>query len=157
MIWSHSFPSTSFLPASFPTLNLPMFASSPPRFCSPHFFVFINEKSRLDFVDSTVVLRLEVRWNVLNVLVIAATDGVMAQTREHLLLARQIGLSHIIVFINKADLVDDDVLTLVEIEARELLLEHGFDGSFFDFTRFTSTNLHSASVFLKTFSATGIK
>uniref|UniRef100_F1L2K3 protein-synthesizing GTPase n=1 Tax=Ascaris suum TaxID=6253 RepID=F1L2K3_ASCSU len=61
------------------------------------------------------------------ILVIAATDGVMAQTREHLLLARQIGLSHIIVFINKADLVDDDVLTLVEIEARELLLEHGFD------------------------------
>ncbi|KAK0427644.1 hypothetical protein QR680_010343 [Steinernema hermaphroditum] len=62
------------------------------------------------------------------VLVIAATDGVMAQTREHMLLARQIGLKHLIVFINKADLVDDDVLDLVEIETRELLTEIGFDG-----------------------------
>ncbi|VDK42179.1 unnamed protein product [Anisakis simplex] len=61
------------------------------------------------------------------ILVIAATDGVMAQTREHLLLAGQIGIKNIIVFINKADLVDDDVLTLVEIEARELLLEFGFE------------------------------
>ncbi|CAI4225804.1 unnamed protein product [Auanema sp. JU1783] len=62
------------------------------------------------------------------VLVIAATDGVMAQTKEHLILARQIGLKNIIVFINKADLVDNDVLDLVEIEARELLSLHGFDG-----------------------------
>ncbi|KAK6730142.1 hypothetical protein RB195_006917 [Necator americanus] len=62
------------------------------------------------------------------VLVIAATDGVMAQTKEHLILARQIGLKHIIVFINKADLVEDDVLDLVEIESRELLSAHGFDG-----------------------------
>ncbi|KAJ1374403.1 hypothetical protein KIN20_037087 [Parelaphostrongylus tenuis] len=62
------------------------------------------------------------------VLVIAATDGVMAQTKEHLMLARQIGLKHVVIFINKADLVEDDVLDLVEIEARELLSAHGFDG-----------------------------
>jgi elongation factor Tu len=62
------------------------------------------------------------------VLVIAATDGVMTQTKEHLLLAKQIGLKNIIIFINKADLVDQDNLELVELEARELLSEHGFDG-----------------------------
>uniref|UniRef100_A0AC35TRT4 Tr-type G domain-containing protein n=1 Tax=Rhabditophanes sp. KR3021 TaxID=114890 RepID=A0AC35TRT4_9BILA len=62
------------------------------------------------------------------VLVIAATDGIMAQTKEHLLLAKQIGLKNIIVFINKADLVDDDILELCELEARELLSHHGFDG-----------------------------
>lgn len=59
---------------------------------------------------------------------IAATEGVMAQTKEHLLLAKQMGISSIVVFINKADLVDDDVATLAEIEARELLEEHGFEG-----------------------------
>uniref|UniRef100_A0A1I7ZDK6 protein-synthesizing GTPase n=1 Tax=Steinernema glaseri TaxID=37863 RepID=A0A1I7ZDK6_9BILA len=69
------------------------------------------------------------------VLVIAATDGVMAQTREHMLLARQIGLKHLIVFINKADLVDEDVLDLVEIETRELLTEIGFDGENTQFIR----------------------
>lgn len=62
------------------------------------------------------------------ILVIAATDGVMAQTKEHLLLAKQIGLKNIVVFINKADLVEKDDLELVELEARELLTEHGFDG-----------------------------
>ncbi|CAD6184187.1 unnamed protein product [Caenorhabditis auriculariae] len=62
------------------------------------------------------------------VLVIAATDGVMEQTKEHLILAKQVGVKNIIVFINKADLVEDDVLDLVEIEARELLSLHGFDG-----------------------------
>ncbi|CAJ0576096.1 unnamed protein product, partial [Mesorhabditis spiculigera] len=62
------------------------------------------------------------------VLVIAATDGVMAQTKEHLVLARQIGVKNIVVFVNKADLVEEEVLDLVEIEARELLSLHGFDG-----------------------------
>ncbi|MCP9260910.1 Conserved oligomeric Golgi complex subunit 5 [Dirofilaria immitis] len=57
---------------------------------------------------------------------IAATDGVMAQTKEHLLLAKQVGISNIVVFINKVDLVDNDVVTLVEIEARELLEHHGY-------------------------------
>ncbi|XP_072034482.1 elongation factor Tu-like [Amphiura filiformis] len=62
------------------------------------------------------------------ILVVAATDGQMPQTREHLILARQIGMKKIVVFINKADLVDDEVLELVEMEMREILYEYGFDG-----------------------------
>lgn len=62
------------------------------------------------------------------ILVVAATDGQMPQTREHLLLAKQTGVQKIIVFVNKADLVDKDMLELVEIEIRELLCEFGFDG-----------------------------
>uniref|UniRef100_A0A8D0BAB1 Elongation factor Tu n=1 Tax=Salvator merianae TaxID=96440 RepID=A0A8D0BAB1_SALMN len=63
------------------------------------------------------------------ILVVAATDGQMPQTREHLLLAKQIGVSHIVVYINKADAVDDkEMLELVELEIRELLTEFGYDG-----------------------------
>lgn len=63
------------------------------------------------------------------ILVIAATDGPMAQTREHILLARQVGVPAMCVFINKIDLVDDDeLLELVEMEVRELLSEYGFPG-----------------------------
>ncbi|KAJ0058502.1 hypothetical protein NL108_016109, partial [Boleophthalmus pectinirostris] len=63
------------------------------------------------------------------ILVVAATDGQMPQTREHLLLARQIGVEHVVVFINKADAVEDkEMLELVEIEIRELLTEFGYDG-----------------------------
>ncbi len=63
------------------------------------------------------------------ILVIAATDGPMAQTREHILLARQVGVPKIIVFLNKCDMVDDDeLLELVEMEVRELLDEYGFPG-----------------------------
>jgi len=62
------------------------------------------------------------------ILVIAATDGQMPQTVEHILLARQVGIEKVVVFINKADIVTPDVLELVEIEARELLTDLGFDG-----------------------------
>ncbi|KAK2722128.1 elongation factor Tu-like isoform X2 [Artemia franciscana] len=62
------------------------------------------------------------------IVVVAATDGQMPQTREHLLLAKQLGIDKIVVFINKADLVDLEVLELVEIEMRELLSAFGFDG-----------------------------
>ncbi|XP_072298691.1 elongation factor Tu, mitochondrial [Eucyclogobius newberryi] len=63
------------------------------------------------------------------ILVVAATDGQMPQTREHLLLARQIGVEHVVVFINKADAVEDkEMVELVEIEIRELLTEFGYDG-----------------------------
>ena len=62
------------------------------------------------------------------ILVIAATDGPMAQTKEHLLLARQVGVPKIIVFMNKVDQVDDpELLELVEMEIRETLAEYGFD------------------------------
>lgn len=63
------------------------------------------------------------------ILVIAATDGPMAQTKEHLLLARQVGVPYIVVFLNKADQVDDpELLELVEMEVRETLNEYDFPG-----------------------------
>ena len=63
------------------------------------------------------------------ILVVAATDGVMAQTREHILLARQVGVPSIIVFMNKCDMVDDEeLLDLVEMEIRDLLNEYEFPG-----------------------------
>ena len=63
------------------------------------------------------------------ILVVAATDGPMAQTREHVLLARQVGVPYLLVALNKADMVDDEeILELVEMEVRELLSAQGFDG-----------------------------
>jgi elongation factor Tu len=63
------------------------------------------------------------------ILVVAATDGPMPQTKEHILLARQVGVPQIVVFMNKVDLVDDaELLDLVEMEIRELLTSYGFDG-----------------------------
>ena len=63
------------------------------------------------------------------ILVVAATDGVMAQTREHILLARQVGVPYIVVFMNKCDMVDDDeLLELVEMDIRDLLNEYEFPG-----------------------------
>lgn len=62
------------------------------------------------------------------ILVVAATDGEMPQTREHLLLAKQVGIDKIIVYINKADQADSENLELVELELRELLCDFGFDG-----------------------------
>ena len=63
------------------------------------------------------------------ILVVAATDGPMPQTREHILLSRQVGVPHIVVFLNKCDMVDDDeLLDLVDMEVRDLLNEYGFPG-----------------------------
>lgn len=63
------------------------------------------------------------------ILVVSATDGPMPQTREHILLSRQVGVKHLIVFLNKTDLVDDDeLIDLVEMEVRELLTEYDFPG-----------------------------
>jgi elongation factor Tu len=63
------------------------------------------------------------------ILVVAATDGVMPQTREHVLLAKQVGVPYIIVYLNKIDLVDDpELVDIVEMEVRDLLTEYGFPG-----------------------------
>ena len=63
------------------------------------------------------------------ILVVAATDGVMPQTREHILLARQVGVPYIVVFLNKTDLVDDpELIDIVEMEVRDLLTSYGFPG-----------------------------
>src|SRR5271156_1027677 len=62
------------------------------------------------------------------IIVVAATDGSMPQTREHLLLARQVGVEALVVYVNKVDAVDDkEMLELVEMEMRELLAQYGFD------------------------------
>ena len=63
------------------------------------------------------------------IIVVAASDGQMPQTREHLLLARQVGVQKIVVFVNKVDAVEDpEMLELVEMEMRELLTSYGFEG-----------------------------
>ena len=63
------------------------------------------------------------------ILVVAATDGPMPQTREHILLAHQVGVPYMVVFLNKCDMVDDEeLIDLVEMEVRELLSANGFDG-----------------------------
>src|SRR5688500_125460 len=63
------------------------------------------------------------------ILVVAATDGPMPQTREHILLARQVGVPYVVVFLNKVDMVDDEeLIDLVELEVRELLSEYDFPG-----------------------------
>ena len=63
------------------------------------------------------------------ILVVSAADGPMPQTREHILLSRQVGVPYIVVFLNKCDMVDDEeLLELVEMEVRELLIEYEFPG-----------------------------
>ena len=63
------------------------------------------------------------------ILVVSAADGPMPQTREHILLARQVGVPAIVVYLNKVDMVDDEeLLELVELEVRELLTKYGFPG-----------------------------
>ncbi len=70
------------------------------------------------------------------ILLISAADGPMPQTREHILLARQVGVPDLVVFVNKVDLVDDpELIDLVEMEARDLLAKYGFDGSNTPFIR----------------------
>ncbi|XP_043475773.1 elongation factor Tu-like [Leptopilina heterotoma] len=69
------------------------------------------------------------------ILIVAADDGPMPQTKEHLLLAKQIGIKYIVVYVNKADVSDDEMMDLVEIEVRELLSNYGFDSDNTPFIR----------------------
>jgi elongation factor Tu len=69
-------------------------------------------------------------------LVVASTDGPMPQTQEHILLSRQVGVKHLIVFMNKIDLVDDEeLLELVELEIRDLLSEYDFQVMIFQLSK----------------------
>ena len=63
------------------------------------------------------------------ILVVSAVDGVMPQTREHVLLASQVGVKHLVIFLNKCDIADAELVELVEMEARDLLTKYGFDGA----------------------------
>src|ERR1700722_15518139 len=70
------------------------------------------------------------------ILLLSAVDGPMPQTREHILLARQVGVPELVVFLNKCDLVDDpELVDLIELETRELLTKYGFDGDATPFVR----------------------
>lgn len=62
------------------------------------------------------------------ILVVGATDGCMPQTKEHILLVKQLGVEHVVVFINKCDVADEEMIELVEMEIRELLTEFGYNG-----------------------------
>ena len=77
------------------------------------------------------------------ILVVAANDGPMPQTREHILLARQVGVPAIVVYMNKVDMVDDEeLLELVEMELRELLSQYGFPGEEVPFMRGSAKHAH---------------
>ena len=81
------------------------------------------------------------------VLLISAVDGPMPQTREHILLARQVGVPHLVVFLNKVDLVDDpELIELIELETRELLTKYGFDGENTTFIRGSARGALAKSV-----------
>ena len=89
-------------------------------------YAHVDMPGHADFVKNMITGAAQVDAAIL---VVAATDGSMPQTREHLILARQVGVGHLVVALNKADLVDDpELLALVELEIRELLSEYGYPG-----------------------------
>ena len=80
------------------------------------------------------------------ILVVSAADGPMPQTREHILLARQVGVPYIIVYLNKCDMVDDpELLELVEMEVRELLNNYNFRATTFPSSRVPPSSLSKAT------------
>ena len=85
------------------------------------------------------------------ILVVASTDGPMPQTREHILLSRQVGVKHLIVFMNKVDLVDDEeLLELVEMEIRDLLSEYDFQVMTFQLSKVQLLKLLKVTLNMKT-------
>src|ERR1051325_1855635 len=89
-------------------------------------YVHVDMPGHADYIKNMITGAAQVDGAIL---VVAATDGPMPQTREHVLLARQVGVPYILVALNKADAVDDEeLLELVELEVRELLTEYGFPG-----------------------------
>ena len=89
-------------------------------------YAHVDMPGHADYVKNMITGAAQVDGAIL---VVSAADGPMPQTREHVLLARQVGVPHIVVFLNKADMVDDEeLLDLVELEVRELLTEYNFPG-----------------------------
>ncbi|HXG09662.1 MAG TPA: elongation factor Tu [Gemmataceae bacterium] len=89
-------------------------------------YTHIDCPGHADFIKNMIIGAAQMDGAIL---VVAADDGVMPQTREHVLLARQVGVSQMVVFLNKVDLVTDpELIDLVELEVRELLTAHGFPG-----------------------------
>ena len=89
-------------------------------------YAHVDCPGHADYVKNMITCAAQMDGGIL---VIAATDGPMAQTREHILLARQVGVPRMVVFMNKCDMVDDEeLLDLVEMEIRELLSSYDFDG-----------------------------
>ena len=90
-------------------------------------YAHIDCPGHADYVKNMIVGAAQMDWAIL---VVAGTDGPMPQTREHILLAKQVNVPKVVVFINKADMVDDpDMLDLVEEEIRDILTQNGFDGA----------------------------
>ncbi len=90
-------------------------------------YAHIDAPGHADYIKNMITGAAQMDGSIL---VVAATDGAMPQTREHVLLARQVGVPKMIVFLNKCDMVDDkDMIDLVEEEIRELLTKQGFDGA----------------------------
>ncbi len=90
-------------------------------------YAHIDAPGHADYIKNMITGAAQMDGSIL---VVAATDGAMPQTREHVLLAKQVGVPRIIVFLNKCDMVDDkDMIDLVEEEIRELLTKQGFDGA----------------------------
>lgn len=106
--------------------GLSIYNTSVEYFTEKRNYTHVDCPGHVDYINNTIkgVSRMDGA-----ILVVAATDGPMPQTREHVLLARQMGVQRIVVFLNKCDMVDDgEVLDLVEMEVRDLLTKYGFDG-----------------------------
>ena len=88
-------------------------------------YAHIDMPGHADFVKNMITGAAQVDGAIL---VVSAADGPMPQTREHVVLARQVGVQHLVVALNKADVADPELLELVEMELRELLSEHGYPG-----------------------------
>jgi elongation factor Tu len=89
-------------------------------------YAHVDMPGHADYVKNMITGAAQVDGAIL---VVSATDGIMPQTREHVLLARRLGVAHVVVAVNKADAADPELLELVELEVRELLDRAGFDGA----------------------------
>ncbi|MCM6773989.1 elongation factor Tu [Nocardia sp. CDC159] len=89
-------------------------------------YAHVDMPGHADFVKNMITGAAQIDGAIL---VLSAQDGVMPQTVEHVLLARQVGVEHIVVALNKADIGDAELLELIELEVRELLTAHGYDGA----------------------------